>query len=226
MDTENMLKTIRLVINENQKYLPRYHSGESGLLGLFVGEAMKRTQGQAPPKKLNRLVIEELEKHKPDSVSRATVNRAALRVGNYIGIPCTNLKKNSELRSDLTFLEQDTLAQHKMNVVRIESGKTIDDYGAFVPIPLSAKWLIYWGFSKIELPSSDYLYQGSDLISDNYAYEKEGLRVYLPNKANSASIHLVLQKGHWCPKICDLHYVHSLQNIYLDINNEELPPIK
>ena len=39
-----------------------YKSGKKGLLGLFMGEVMKRSGGKADPKKTNALLREELEK--------------------------------------------------------------------------------------------------------------------------------------------------------------------
>ncbi len=40
--------------------LAEYKSGKKGLLGLFVGEAMKMAKGKADPKELNKKVIEIL----------------------------------------------------------------------------------------------------------------------------------------------------------------------
>lgn len=42
--------------------IAEYRSGKTGLLGMFVGEAMKLSRGKADPKLLNKLVKETLEK--------------------------------------------------------------------------------------------------------------------------------------------------------------------
>ena len=39
-----------------------YKNGKKGVLGLFMGEVMKMSQGKADPKVTNRLVREALEK--------------------------------------------------------------------------------------------------------------------------------------------------------------------
>lgn len=42
--------------------IKEYKNGKTGLLGLFVGEVMKASKGKADPKKVNELVVAELEK--------------------------------------------------------------------------------------------------------------------------------------------------------------------
>ena len=37
-----------------------YKKGKKGLIGLFVGEVMKRTKGKADPKKTNTMIMEAL----------------------------------------------------------------------------------------------------------------------------------------------------------------------
>jgi aspartyl-tRNA(Asn)/glutamyl-tRNA(Gln) amidotransferase subunit B len=37
-----------------------YKAGKKGLVGLFVGEVMKRSQGKADPKVVNKLITEAL----------------------------------------------------------------------------------------------------------------------------------------------------------------------
>ncbi|HOS28955.1 MAG TPA: hypothetical protein PKY45_15730, partial [Deltaproteobacteria bacterium] len=39
----------------------KYRSGKTGLLGFFVGQVMKATQGEANPKLASRIVKELLE---------------------------------------------------------------------------------------------------------------------------------------------------------------------
>lgn len=51
---------VREVLNKFPDYVAGYKAGKSGLLGMFVGEAMKLSKGKAEPKELNRTVKEML----------------------------------------------------------------------------------------------------------------------------------------------------------------------
>ena len=48
------------VLASNQKQVEVYRSGKEGLLGFFVGQAMKKTRGQANPKVLNEMLKKKL----------------------------------------------------------------------------------------------------------------------------------------------------------------------
>jgi aspartyl-tRNA(Asn)/glutamyl-tRNA(Gln) amidotransferase subunit B len=48
------------VISAHEKEVQRYRSGKKGLIGFFVGEAMKATAGRADPKLLNLLLRKKL----------------------------------------------------------------------------------------------------------------------------------------------------------------------
>jgi aspartyl-tRNA(Asn)/glutamyl-tRNA(Gln) amidotransferase subunit B len=50
------------VLKENPGEVERYKAGKKGLLGFFVGQVMKKTQGKANPKIVNKILIELLEK--------------------------------------------------------------------------------------------------------------------------------------------------------------------
>lgn len=50
------------VLRENPKEVERYRAGKKGLLGFFVGQVLKKTQGKANPKVVNKLLSELLEK--------------------------------------------------------------------------------------------------------------------------------------------------------------------
>ncbi len=58
-------EVLQALIDEVLKNLPdkvkEYKKGKKGLLGLFVGEVMKRSKGQADPKVTNQLVIQSLD---------------------------------------------------------------------------------------------------------------------------------------------------------------------
>jgi aspartyl-tRNA(Asn)/glutamyl-tRNA(Gln) amidotransferase subunit B len=48
------------VLNENAAKVEEYKKGKKGLLGMFVGEVMKKSKGSADPKLLNALILEKL----------------------------------------------------------------------------------------------------------------------------------------------------------------------
>ncbi len=48
------------VLNTMPEKVTEYKKGKKGLIGLFVGEVMKKSKGKADPKLLNQLVIEKL----------------------------------------------------------------------------------------------------------------------------------------------------------------------
>ncbi|QER42001.1 Asp-tRNA(Asn)/Glu-tRNA(Gln) amidotransferase subunit GatB [Thermodesulfobacterium sp. TA1] len=50
------------VIKENPAEVEKYKAGKKGLLGFFVGQVLKKTQGKANPKVVNKLLEELLEK--------------------------------------------------------------------------------------------------------------------------------------------------------------------
>jgi aspartyl-tRNA(Asn)/glutamyl-tRNA(Gln) amidotransferase subunit B len=54
--------TIELLSN-NRKQVEAYRSGKKGLLGFFVGQVMKSTQGKADPKRINACVERLLNEH-------------------------------------------------------------------------------------------------------------------------------------------------------------------
>ncbi len=60
-DTDALEKAIRKVMDANPSQLAGYRSGKIKLLGFFVGQVMKETQGQANPKILNELVKKLLD---------------------------------------------------------------------------------------------------------------------------------------------------------------------
>lgn len=50
------------VLKENPQEVEKYKSGKKGVLGFFVGQVMKKTQGKANPKVVNKILTELLEK--------------------------------------------------------------------------------------------------------------------------------------------------------------------
>ncbi|MCS7149328.1 MAG: Asp-tRNA(Asn)/Glu-tRNA(Gln) amidotransferase subunit GatB [Caldimicrobium sp.] len=59
---ELLRKACEEVLAENPGEVARYKEGKKGLLGFFVGQVMKKTQGKANPKVVNKILIELLEK--------------------------------------------------------------------------------------------------------------------------------------------------------------------
>jgi aspartyl-tRNA(Asn)/glutamyl-tRNA(Gln) amidotransferase subunit B len=59
-DESELTPIIEAIIAANPEQVASYRSGKEGLLGFFVGQVMKETQGRADPKVVNRLVRERL----------------------------------------------------------------------------------------------------------------------------------------------------------------------
>ncbi|MEX2512380.1 MAG: Asp-tRNA(Asn)/Glu-tRNA(Gln) amidotransferase subunit GatB [Cyclobacteriaceae bacterium] len=60
---ENTIKPIvELVLAENERKVKEYQSGKKGLLGMFMGQVMKKSQGKADPKVASKILMELLEK--------------------------------------------------------------------------------------------------------------------------------------------------------------------
>ena len=51
---------VEQVLGENEKEVQKYRSGKTQLFGFFVGEVMKRTEGKANPKLVNKILKERL----------------------------------------------------------------------------------------------------------------------------------------------------------------------
>ena len=61
-DSSEIESIIDNVLNENKAMVDQYLSGKDKLLGFFVGQAMKKTQGKANPKMLNEILLAKLAK--------------------------------------------------------------------------------------------------------------------------------------------------------------------
>jgi len=63
---ERNADALSLLVDEVLDAMPEkvteYKKGKKGLMGLFVGEVMKKSKGKADPKLLNQLVTEKLSK--------------------------------------------------------------------------------------------------------------------------------------------------------------------
>ncbi|HYZ18097.1 MAG TPA: Asp-tRNA(Asn)/Glu-tRNA(Gln) amidotransferase subunit GatB [Gaiellaceae bacterium] len=60
-DTSELEALVDQVIAANPKQVESYRGGKEGLLGFFVGQVMKQTQGRANPKLVNELLREKLK---------------------------------------------------------------------------------------------------------------------------------------------------------------------
>ena len=61
-DINELDKIVDNIIKNNYKSVEEYKSGKDKLLGFFVGQVMKATQGQANPKVINQILKEKLKK--------------------------------------------------------------------------------------------------------------------------------------------------------------------
>lgn len=61
-DSDSIMPLIEEVLMANEAKVAEYKKGRKGLLGLFVGEVMKKSRGKADPKLTNQLLRETLER--------------------------------------------------------------------------------------------------------------------------------------------------------------------
>jgi aspartyl-tRNA(Asn)/glutamyl-tRNA(Gln) amidotransferase subunit B len=66
--SEEINNIIEKVIEENSAETQRYRSGETKLLGFFVGLVMKQTKGKANPKTVNELLIKKLNEKQLNNI--------------------------------------------------------------------------------------------------------------------------------------------------------------
>ena len=59
-DASELEPLLERILEANPDEVAAYRGGKEGLLGFFVGQAMKETQGKANPKVLNELLREKL----------------------------------------------------------------------------------------------------------------------------------------------------------------------
>jgi aspartyl-tRNA(Asn)/glutamyl-tRNA(Gln) amidotransferase subunit B len=59
-DTSELEPLVDRILAQNPKQVETYRSGKEGLLGFFVGQVMKETQGKADPKVVNELLRQKL----------------------------------------------------------------------------------------------------------------------------------------------------------------------
>jgi aspartyl-tRNA(Asn)/glutamyl-tRNA(Gln) amidotransferase subunit B len=64
-DESALRALVETVLNDNETSIQDYHAGRDRALGYLMGQIMKLSKGQANPKVTNRLLLEALEKRKP-----------------------------------------------------------------------------------------------------------------------------------------------------------------
>jgi aspartyl-tRNA(Asn)/glutamyl-tRNA(Gln) amidotransferase subunit B len=60
-DSDDVSEFIREALAKFPDKVTEYQKGKKGVLGLFMGEIMKRSKGKIDPQKTNQLLIKELE---------------------------------------------------------------------------------------------------------------------------------------------------------------------
>ncbi|WP_291725722.1 Asp-tRNA(Asn)/Glu-tRNA(Gln) amidotransferase subunit GatB [Bernardetia sp.] len=63
-DEDSILPIVKEVLNQFPDKVEEYNGGKTGLLGMFMGQVMKKSKGKADPKVASALVAQELEKMK------------------------------------------------------------------------------------------------------------------------------------------------------------------
>ena len=61
-DDNALREIICKILDENADNIAKYKSGRTNILGFFVGQTMKATQGKANPEVANKIILEEIER--------------------------------------------------------------------------------------------------------------------------------------------------------------------
>ena len=60
-DSSSLEPLIDRIISENPKQTEQFRAGKTKLMGFFVGQVMKETQGKANPQQVNEILNEKLK---------------------------------------------------------------------------------------------------------------------------------------------------------------------
>jgi aspartyl-tRNA(Asn)/glutamyl-tRNA(Gln) amidotransferase subunit B len=60
-DEDSIKPIVESVLAENEAKVKEYKSGKKGLMGMFMGQVMKRSKGKADPKVASKILIELLD---------------------------------------------------------------------------------------------------------------------------------------------------------------------
>jgi hypothetical protein len=127
-----------------------------------------------------------------------------LRIGNYIDYPDSNIGISKIHHFGFDHLSRQYLVD----------GFDIDD---FLPIPITKVWLLNFGFEDIDLQMS-----GSNWLVKNHRTQwKKQFRISFHEqlKVWNFTIECVSPPT---LSLCEIKYVHQLQNLYFALTGEEL----
>lgn len=133
-----------------------------------------------------------------------------LRIGNFIyGYTENDEDEEVECLVKVVVLDYADITDYRIWVEGFSSKDASEYYGAFNPIPLTAEWLLKFGFrNTIKNRDSGYLQYGLQRMAFDFMVCIEldtEPDFYLQNKM-----------------ILNLKYVHQLQNLYFALTGEEL----
>jgi len=60
-DESSLLPLINQAIDSNKEIVEKYKKGKKGVIGVLIGDVMKKTRGRANPEVVRRLLLEKLE---------------------------------------------------------------------------------------------------------------------------------------------------------------------
>lgn len=151
------------------------------------------------------------------------MNTSELRRGNYVSVRTSNVFKVDVIGKD--HIEGITIESEFVNQEKYHYRSSEHDYHT-EPIPLTEEWLKRLGFdNKID----DELPEDADFLvyfKDNYSVEVEPDDLGLISKYTFCIYEGIVDsdgdyasQGVWEKEV---KYVHSLQNLFLSISDEEL----
>lgn len=141
------------------------------------------------------------------------MNASEFRIGNWVNYRCPTTGEEKEMQAHWTTLKS------------LSSGINHKYKRAFSPIKLTIPWLKKLGFKKVESR-----YSGSGWtrtmngvvfdIADVHKYQKD---VGLKPKGSRFRVILYKASGNdYTGPVCDIPFVHNLQNIYHSLAGKEL----
>src|SRR5690625_2834961 len=66
-DEGQLTEIVAKILDENEQSIIDYKDGKGRALGLLVGQVMKETKGQANPQRVNKILVEEINKRQVGS---------------------------------------------------------------------------------------------------------------------------------------------------------------
>jgi len=152
-------------------------------------------------------------------------------------------KKNFRYHNIINYHKGDGILQGKIYCINYRTITVGDDtsrytikYNNIIPIPLSEEWLLKLGGKKIESviePSFSFVLQDEkipDPILGGCLYKYKEISLMLCNDTGKGEYYAFIREGTTTDRqkddiVCltrELNFVHSFQNLYYAITNEEL----